>query len=541
MEIEKKEELNKLKYDKYSIWLGIIENVEEEQEISDSNPNLYDLNLLRKVEIINENVYLPIYVKSPSELYGFNESEEKKIKFYLLLMMQEAGIILRVPQNSILTSQLIFNRFFWRVGLNSYEPFVIAMTSFYIGCKSEETYKRIRDVISVFYKLYSTKKKSEADQTTKSKSKGAADDKNVSKSNIRNTKENEKEEVKQKNEHILDICSEEYKVIKNNICFYEIQILKELGFSIYSLCDHPHKYLTHFIKHLKGTKELLQKSWNYLNDAYKTDIPIHYPPHVIACSAIFLAARCFKLPLPQAPWWEIYDTKIEEIQNICSSLLSLNHLYSSNSVFNIKLSEISQILFSKSNLKALYEQQEKAKLDLIEKEKRQREKEKNKDAKERKNIKYEYGKRKRSHSRSRSRSKGRDYKRSKVKESHHRKHRKSDEISPYSDSSSQERGSYGDEKSYSESSSSVDAEKIKQRINIMEKDHKKKMRRSSTRKRRGRSYSYSSSDSDSYYKKNRKSKYSYKTKRRKRSAKSSSRSSSRDGGESDSSSMSSRS
>lgn len=500
MEIEKKEEPIQNKFDKYTKWLGVIENVEGEPELGDSNKNIYDLTILRKVEIINENFLLPIYVKSPSELDGFSESEEKKIKFYLLLIMQEAGIILRVPQNTILTSQLIFNRFFWRVSLKSYEPFIIAMTSFYIGCKSEETYRRIRDVISVFNKLFTKKKQSEVNEPTKTKVRESIN-KTMSKSNVKSSKESE--EAKLKYLFILDICSEEYKILKNNICFYEIQILKELGFSIYSLCDHPHKYLTHFIKHLKGTKELLQKSWNYLNDAYKTDIPVHYPPHVIACSAIFLAARFFKLPLPQAPWWEIYDTKVEEIQEICSTLLSLNELYCSNSVFNIKLSEISKILFSRSNLKAAFELQEKAKLDLLEKEKREKAKEKTKNVKEKKFIKYEYGKRKRSHScsRSRSRSEKRHQKRQKSKDHHHRKDRKRAERS-YSESSLDESLSKSEKRSSSESSSSIDPEKIKRRINIMEREHKRKSRRSPSRKRSRHDYN----SPDSEYRKHRKSK-----------------------------------
>ena len=131
-----------------------------------------------------------------------------------------------------------------------------------------------------------------------------------------------------------------------------------------SCCGSGCKHCPYEPKHLKGTKELLQKSWNYANDSYKTDIPIHYPPYVIACSVIFLAARNFKLPLPKMSWWEIYETKIEEIQEICSELLYMNDAHYAN----VNLKEISEILYNHSYLRESFELQEKEKKDIIEKE-----------------------------------------------------------------------------------------------------------------------------------------------------------------------------
>lgn len=464
---EKKEIANEIKYDKYTKWLGIIENIlDAEINLNDSNINIYNPSLLRKCNLNNESLHFSYYMKSPSEIDGFSEAEEKKIKFFLLLMMQEAGIILKVNQTTILTAQNILNRFFWRVSLNNYEPFLITITCFYIACKVEEIYRRLRDVISAFSKLYSKKLNLEKLESFVNLNKGSSknykdntNSLNDKSSSIKKNGTKNAEINKNRYENILDICSDTYKILKNNVCFYEIEVFKELGFSVYTFCDHPHKYLTHFIKHLKGTKELLQKSWNYLNDAYKTDIPVHYPPYVIACSAIFLAARIYKLPLPRIKWWEIYETRIDEIQEICSELMNLNENYSNN---EIKISEIREILYNKSLHKSSFDQQEKIKSDL-ERLKKQKKDDKNKKQKEK--IKYESSsKRKSRYSRSRSRS-------------YERRHRSRSRGSSYSksiDSKSRDYSNDEGSRNYSDSSSSVDLNKIKEKLNRRDRDKESK-------------------------------------------------------------------
>lgn len=544
MEEEKQDASKEPKFDKYSRWLGIIENLAGDPNLGESQKNIYSVELLKRNDVTKENFYFPINLKSLSELEGFCEKEVKKIKFLLLLMMQEAGIILKVPQNTILTAQIIFNRFFWRVSLNSYEPFIITIACFYIASKIEESYRRIRDVISTFYKLFSKKVEAENQDSfikkpVNSKERNIESKLNLGKNISQSTnKEKENSIQDKKYEFILDVCSENYKILKNNVCFYEIQIFKELGFSIYSLCDHPHKYLTYFIKHLKGTKELLQKSWNYLNDSYKTEIPLHFPPHVIACSAIFLAGRNFKLPLPQVAWWEIYETKIDEIQEIISILLSLNETFSVDDKCNLKINEIREILYKKSQLKNFYENQEKLKDELLTKEKIM---EKTKGSKK-PIVKYEYGNQKRKYSRSRSRSKEKYYRHHQRKKSsstsskYKNKYKKHHRRNSYSSSDSEDsykKSNNEDERNYSESSSSVEPEKIKERINRIERE-KKKRENLKKRKSRYRKYSNSSSsESNSRYKRQ---KGHRKTKKKSRSSSSSSSSSS--GSVSDSSSSS---
>ena len=113
---------------------------------------------------------------------------------------------------------------------------------------------------------------------------------------------------------------------KNELITIERYILKELGFSIYNIMDHPHKYILYFVKLLNGSNELAQVSWNYLNDSLRLDLNLRYNAEVIACAAIFLAIRKLQLPIPEyPPWWEVMNADLEStssaaIKNNFSSL-----------------------------------------------------------------------------------------------------------------------------------------------------------------------------------------------------------------------------
>ena len=61
-----------------------------------------------------------------------------------------------------------------------------------------------------------------------------------------------------------------------------------------------------------------------LHDRLRTSIYICYQPPTIACSVIWLAAREAGVPLPKSPaWWEVLDSKLEDIVNIAGHIKSL--------------------------------------------------------------------------------------------------------------------------------------------------------------------------------------------------------------------------
>lgn len=104
---------------------------------------------------------------------------------------------------------------------------------------------------------------------------------------------------------------------KSIIIQYEQKILHNLGFNVF--IEHPHKYLFSYLLILDAIdlKEFKQLSWNILCDSYRLDLSLRFKPEVIATAAIYMAAKITRTPLPENPaWWELFDAKIEEINEI---------------------------------------------------------------------------------------------------------------------------------------------------------------------------------------------------------------------------------
>ena len=130
----------------------------------------------------------------------------------------------------------------------------------------------------------------------------------------------------------LEVGSYLYTSWKNELITMEMFILKELGFSLYGIMDHPHKYLLYFVKVINGSNELAQTAWNYLNDCMRLNIALRYSAEKIACAAIYLAARKLQFALPSDhSWLSIMGGDIESTKEIADSILSL---YSHSKVGN---------------------------------------------------------------------------------------------------------------------------------------------------------------------------------------------------------------
>jgi len=125
---------------------------------------------------------------------------------------------------------------------------------------------------------------------------------------------------------VLDPASEYFQYLKQLVIDCERYVLKELGFELYRLTEHPHSYLLDYLKRLKSSKEVAKIAWNYLNDSYRSTLCVHYPPHILATSCLYLAIWSTKTPMPKTIWWAIFDTSIKHILEVCAEILNLYQL-----------------------------------------------------------------------------------------------------------------------------------------------------------------------------------------------------------------------
>lgn len=108
----------------------------------------------------------------------------------------------------------------------------------------------------------------------------------------------------------------------------ERRILATLGFVVH--VKHPHRLIVaygHTLGITQSRPDILQRSWNYMNDGLRTDIFMRYKPETIACACIFLAARTVENPiaLPSTPfhWFEAFDTSDRDVEAIALQLVGL--------------------------------------------------------------------------------------------------------------------------------------------------------------------------------------------------------------------------
>jgi cyclin L len=180
------------------------------------------MNGMEKYEENEEEFnYIPWEIPTPSELEGLSLVDEKKIRIFMSGLIQEAGILLKLPQVCILTGMSIFQRFYFKKSFLKFDPLHCSCASLFIATKIEESFRKVRDLVSIFHHL--SKKKSGCHPIP-----------------------------------VLDVTSEQYVELKQKVLVMERYVLKELGFNLGFLGEHPHKHLKLIVGLIKGSSILAQ-------------------------------------------------------------------------------------------------------------------------------------------------------------------------------------------------------------------------------------------------------------------------------------------
>ncbi|KAI7980080.1 Cyclin-L1-1 [Camellia lanceoleosa] len=205
---------------------------------------------------------------SPSRTDGIDEATETTLRIYGCDLIQESGLLLKLPQAVMATGQVLFHRFYCK---KSFARFNV---------------KKARQVLIVFHRM----------------------------------------ECRRENlpiEH-LDTFPKKYAELKMDLNRTERHLLKEMGFICH--VEHPHKFISNYLAALETPPELRQEAWNLANDSLRTTLCVRFKSEVVACGVVCAAARRFQVPLPEnPPWWKAFDADKSGIDEVCRVLA---HLYS---------------------------------------------------------------------------------------------------------------------------------------------------------------------------------------------------------------------
>lgn len=149
--------------------------------------------------------------------------------------LAKLGKRLIVRQQPLATAQVYLRRFYSKVEIRRTNPYLILATALYLACKMEECPQHIRVVVSEARQLWP--------------------------------------------DFIISDVS------KLGEC--EFYLISEMNSQL--IIHHPYRTLQDLQSTLSMAQDDTSLAWSIINDHYMTDLPLLYPPHVIAVTAIFLA------------------------------------------------------------------------------------------------------------------------------------------------------------------------------------------------------------------------------------------------------------
>ncbi|CAH1450321.1 unnamed protein product [Lactuca virosa] len=222
---------------------------------------------------------------TPSRKDGIDKATETTLRIYGCDLIQESGILLKVPQQVMATCQVLFHRFYCKKSFVRFNVKRIAASCVWLASKLEENPRRARHALNVFHRM----------------------------------------ECRRENlpiEH-LDAFSKKYTELKMDLIRSKRHLLKQMAFICH--VEHPHKFISNYLATLETPPELTQEAWKLANDSLRTTLCVRFKNAVMACGVVYAAARRFHVPLPEnPPWWKAFDADKSGIDEVCRVLA---HLY----------------------------------------------------------------------------------------------------------------------------------------------------------------------------------------------------------------------
>lgn len=230
--------------------------------------------ILDKVDLARERA---------ADLAVLTEEEYQKIFIFYASFIQVLGEQLKLRQQVIASATVFFKRFYAMNSLNTIDPLLLAPTCVFLASKVEEF-----GVIS--------------------------------------------------NTRLINTCS---TIIKNKFGYafagmefpYRVQVILECEFYLLENMDcclvifQPYRPLVQYCQDLgQGLEEvLLPLAWRIVNDSFRTDVCLLFPPFQIALAALHMASVILGKDLRS--WFAELSVDMDKIQEITRYLISLYDLW----------------------------------------------------------------------------------------------------------------------------------------------------------------------------------------------------------------------
>ncbi|XP_043718496.1 cyclin-C1-1-like [Telopea speciosissima] len=200
---------------------------------------------------------------------GLTLEDFKLIKMQMANYIWKLALSVKVRQRVVATAVTYMRRAYTRKSMTEYDPRLVAPTCLYLASKAEESTVQARLLVFYIKKLY--------------------------------TDEKYRYEIKVEIKDILEM---------------EMKILEALDY--YLVVYHPYRSLSQLLQDANMT-DLTHLSWGLVNDTYKMDLILIYPPYMIALACIHIASVLKEKD--STAWFEELRVDMNVVKNISMEIL----------------------------------------------------------------------------------------------------------------------------------------------------------------------------------------------------------------------------
>ncbi|KAJ0124716.1 cyclin-C [Diaporthe amygdali] len=174
--------------------------------------------------------------EDPGLVQSFGLPQWRHLNIFFNQQINRLGKRLGVRQQAMATAQVYVKRFYIKVEIRKTNPFLVITTALYLACKMEECPQHIRLMNQEARSLWTD----------------------------------------------MQLFHDPSKIGE---C--EFWLISEM--SSHLIIHQPYRTLTSLQSSLNLTQDEIALAWSIVNDHYMTDLPLLYPPHTVALTAILLA------------------------------------------------------------------------------------------------------------------------------------------------------------------------------------------------------------------------------------------------------------
>jgi protein BUR2 len=264
----------------------------------------------RPHEILEEAEQQWIYTedelrRAPSVVDGLSVEDERTFRYKGYNFIAQVGIMLKLPQTTISSATVFFNRFLMRYSLKgrtkSDKPLhhyvrhgkttsttqitnsaqQVAATALFLATKVEEHCRKVRELVIACCRV-----------------------------------------AQKKPDLIVDENTKDYWRWRDTILNNEDVLLELLCFDL--TIESPYNHLFSLLQYygVDKQKKLRDSAWSFINDSNMTQACLLFTSRVIACAALYVGAKhtgiSFSDDKEGRPWWETQRVRLRDVRKLCN-------------------------------------------------------------------------------------------------------------------------------------------------------------------------------------------------------------------------------